>query len=67
MSLIFYLNFIVQAQFFLQIFQVFFIVSTLDVTSYEEDMGGGKLIATMKNMDGDFMTFRIFYSCHFRD
>lgn len=40
MSLIFYLNFIVQAQFFLQIFQVFFIVSTLDVTSYEEDMGG---------------------------
>lgn len=66
MSLIFYLNFIVQAQFFLQIFQGFFIVSTLDVTSYEEDMGG-KTDATMKNMDGDFMTFRIFYSCHFRD
>lgn len=42
MSLIFYLNFIVQAQFFLQIFQGFFIVSTLDVTSNEEDMGGGK-------------------------
>lgn len=66
MSLIFYLNFIVQAQFFLQIFQVFFIVSTLDVTSNEEDMGE-KTDATMKNMDRDFMTFRIFYSCHFRD
>lgn len=66
MSLIFYLNFIVQAQFFLQIFQGFFIVSTLDVTSNEEDMGE-KTDATMKNMDRDFMTFRIFYSCHFRD
>lgn len=41
-------------------------VSTLDVTSNEEDMGE-KTDATMKNMDRDFMTFRIFYSCHFRD
>lgn len=66
MSLIFYLNFIVQAQFFFADFSGFFIVSTLDVTSYEEDMGE-KTDATMKNMDRDFMTFRIFYSCHFRD
>lgn len=47
-------------------FSVFFIVSILDVTSNEVDMGK-KLIATIKNMDRDLKTFRIFYSCHFRE